>query len=113
MRLSVRRSLALALTLLPGSIALWSSPAHGAPDFAAIDPILKSRCTLCHSGPAAPLALRMQRLGQTEFLQNRRVQMIRHGVDILAEANEPIPNPLHCISQRRIGRIAFSTTNFY
>ena len=59
MRLSARRPLALALVWLPGSIALWSSSAHGAPDFSAIDPILKSRCTLCHSGPAAPLALRL------------------------------------------------------
>ena len=59
LRLSARRSLALVLALLPGSIALWPSTVHGTTDFSAIDPILKSRCTLCHSGPAAPLALRL------------------------------------------------------
>lgn len=29
-------------------------------DFSGVDTVLKARCVLCHSGPAAPLGLRLE-----------------------------------------------------
>lgn len=38
---------------------LASSTVCAATDFADVDSVLKARCVLCHSGPAAPLGLRL------------------------------------------------------
>jgi mono/diheme cytochrome c family protein len=51
---AVRRAL-IVLTLLA-----TTTPALGAePDAAAVQALLQARCVLCHSGPAAPLGLRL------------------------------------------------------
>lgn len=41
------------------SLSLLASGAARAVDYAALEPILRERCVLCHVGPAAPLGLRL------------------------------------------------------
>ena len=53
---------------------------------------------------AAPFAFRPERLGQAELLQDRRVQLVRQGVDVLAEAHEPLADRLHRLGLRPVRR---------
>jgi uncharacterized membrane protein len=54
----MRRSLNGALTQ-PCAWLLASSAAFAQTDFADVYPLLQARCVICHSGPAAPLGLRL------------------------------------------------------
>ena len=51
-----------------------------------------------------PFAFRPERLGQAELLQDRRVQLVRQGVDVLAEAYEPLANRPHRLGLRPVRR---------
>ncbi len=54
--------------------------------------------------PAAlPFALRPQRLGEAELVQDRRVQLVGQGVDVLAEAHEPLAKRSHRLCLRSVG----------
>ena len=50
----------------------------------------------------APFAFRAQRLDQAELLQDRRVQLVRQGVDVLAEAHEARADLLHRLCLRLV-----------
>ena len=51
-----------------------------------------------------PFAFRPQRLGQAELLEDRRVQLVRQGVDVLAEAHEPLAHRPHRLGLRPVRR---------
>ena len=53
---------------------------------------------------APPFAFRPQRLGQAELLEDRRVQLVGQGVDVLAEAHEPLADRPHRLRLRSVRR---------
>ena len=52
----------------------------------------------------APLAFRPERLGQAELLQDRRVELVGEGVDVLAEAHEALADRPQRLRLRAAGR---------
>ena len=52
-----------------------------------------------------------QRLGQAELLEDRRVQLVREGVDVLAEAHEPLADGLHRLGLRPVSGVELGTAD--
>jgi len=53
---------------------------------------------------AEPLARGPERLDEAELLENRRVQLVREGVDVLAQAREPLAHRAQLLRLRRVRR---------